>query len=60
LKQAEASVTIEIRELVIRASVNPNAGNDVLSSQTLDELRQQIVEECLDRVLEKLSLTESR
>lgn len=55
-------MTIEIRELVIRATVLPTADGQHtgLAPQQLDQLKKQIIAECRERVLEQLSITERR
>ncbi|MFZ6774429.1 DUF5908 family protein [Undibacterium sp. SXout7W] len=47
-------MTIEIRELVIRATVTPSQVKPALSPQIIEEIKQQIIRECNDRILENL------
>jgi hypothetical protein len=51
---------IEIRELVIKATVTPTEDTGKLTTPALAQLRKELVAECLDRVLEQLALTGSR
>jgi hypothetical protein len=51
---------IEIRELVIKASVTPAQGDARLPAAVLAQLRQELVRECTERVLEQLALSDRR
>ena len=53
---------IEIRELVIKASVKPDQAPhpEPVPAATLAQLRQQLLKECVDRVLEQLADAERR
>ena len=53
-------MTIEIRELVIRATVVPSHARDALSPQLIEEIKKQIVQECTDRILDHLPSTLQR
>jgi len=47
-------MTIEIRELIIRATVVASSGTATLPGAQLQKIKQDIVRECLERVLEQL------
>ena len=47
-------MTIEIRELVIRATVASGNAKGALSPQLIEDIKKQIVDECKERILENL------
>ncbi|MES2345968.1 MAG: DUF5908 family protein [Pseudomonadota bacterium] len=50
---------IEIRELVIKASVTP-AAPAPLAAAAIAQLRQEVIAACMERVLEHLSRADQR
>lgn len=51
---------IELRELVIKASVKPAQEQVALPAAALAQLRQQLIRECVERVLEQLADADRR
>lgn len=51
---------IEIRELVIKANVAPAPADARLAPEVLAQLRQELVRECTERVLEQLMVADRR
>ena len=50
-------MSLEIRELVIKASVvgrKSNTNDDVISKSELKKLKKEIINECLERMMDKI------
>ena len=45
---------IEIRELIIKTTVEPNDQSQQTGGQSGDEEKQQLIQECVDQVMETL------
>ena len=45
---------IEIRELIIKTTVDPNSGSATSASQGGEEEKQALIQECVDKVMEIL------
>jgi hypothetical protein len=53
-------VIIEIRELVIKATVVPTAAPTQLPAAALEQLKKRLIDECVDSVLERLNTADQR
>lgn len=51
---------IEIRELVIRVVIEKEASSDNLNSQVLQQLKNEIVQECTTKIIQKINKNKER
>jgi hypothetical protein len=51
---------IEIRELVIKVTIEDHKGKKAVDAKDLHELKNKVVKECVDKVLAKLESISER
>jgi hypothetical protein len=51
---------IEIRELVIRASIADAAGSDARLDRALADLKKELMQQCLEKIREQLERSTER